>query len=159
MVTIPSGVFTKYAEFADAMLASSGFGMSCKLVYTDKIEVIDQTVPNLKQRKVMNLQNTSPDSGFKRGTSSYKTVETTENITLRVYWDKKDFKKFGNIEAPDGAVMTIGAYADLSKINRAKELLINTDRTGHVEWSFTKTSEPTLHGLDQNYFMCFWKRS
>lgn len=159
MVTIPSGVFTKYAEFADAMLASSGFGMSCKLVYTDKIEVIDQTVPNLKQRKVMNLQDTSPDSGFKRGTSSYKTVETTENITLRVYWDKKDFKKFGNIEVPDGSVMTIGTYADLPKINRAKQLLINTDRTGHVEWSFVKASEPTLHGLTQNYFMCFWTRS
>lgn len=159
MVTIPSGVFTKYAEFADAMLASSGFGMSCKLVYTDKIQVIDSSVPEIKQRKLMNLQNVSPQSGFKRGETSYKTVETTENITLRVYWDKKDFKRFGNIEVPDGAVMTIGAYADLSKINRANKLLLNTDRTGHVEWSFTKVSEPILHGLNQNYFMCFWGRS
>jgi len=159
MVTIPSGVFTKYAEFADAMLASDGFGMSCKLVYTDKIQVIDNNVPEIKQRKLMNLQNVSPQSGFKRGDVSYKTVETTENIILRVYWDKKDFKRFGNIEVPDGAVMTIGAYADLSKINRAKELLLNTDRTGHTEWSFTKASEPTLHGLNQNYFMCFWSRS
>jgi hypothetical protein len=159
MVTIPSGVFTKYAEFADAMLASSGFGISCKLVYTEKIQTIDQTVPNIKQRKLMNLQDTSPDSGFRRATNSFKTVENTEDITLRVYWDKKDFKKFGNIEVPDGAIMTIGAYSDLTKINRAKALLINTDRTGNVEWRFTKSSEPTLHGLDSNYFMCFWSRS
>jgi len=159
MVTIPSGIFTKYTEFADAMLASSGFGASCKLVYTEKIQVIDQTVPNLKQRKVMNLQNTSANSGFKRGETSFKTVENTEDITLRVYWDKKDFKKFGNIEVPDGSVMTIGSYADLAKINRANALLINTDKTGNVEWRFTRASEPTLHGLSNNYFMCFWGRS
>ena len=159
MVTIPSGVFTKYAEFADAMLASSGFGVSCKLVYTEKIEVLDETVPTLKQRKVMNLQNTSPKSGFKRGTTSFKTVETTEDITLRVYWDKKDFKKFGNVEVPDGSVMTIGNYADINKINRAKELLINTDKTGHVYWKFVKASEPTLHVLNNNYLMCYWSRA
>jgi hypothetical protein len=159
MVTIPSGVFTKYAEFADAMLASSGFGVSCKLVYTEKIQTIDQTVPNLKQRKVMNLQDTSPDSGFKRGNNSFKTVESSENIILRVYWDKKDFQKFGNIQVPEGSVMTIGSYSDLMKINKAKALLINTDRTGNIEWRFTKSSEPTLHGLDNDYFMCFWSRS
>jgi hypothetical protein len=107
----------------------------------------------------MNLQNTSANSGFKRGETSFKTVENTEDITLRVYWDKKDFKKFGNIEVPDGSVMTIGSYADLAKINRANALLINTDKTGNVEWRFTRASEPTLHGLSNNYFMCFWGRS
>jgi hypothetical protein len=159
MVIIPSSVFTKYAEFADAMLASIGFGISCKLVYTEKIQVIDDIVPNLKQRKIMNLQNTSPDSGFRRGDTSFKTVETEEDITLRVYWDKKDFKRFGNIEVADGSIMTIGRYSDLKKITRAKALLINTDKTGHIEWRFTKSSEPTMHGLDNNYFMCFWSRA
>jgi hypothetical protein len=86
-------------------------------------------------------------------------VENTEDITLRVYWDKKDFKKFGNIEVPDGSVMTIGKYTDLIKVNRANALLINTDKTGNVEWKFTRTSEPTLHGLSNNYFMCFWGRA
>lgn len=160
MVTIPSGVFNKYAEFADAMLTPEVFGTACKLVYTDKIQVIDNSVPEIKQRKLMNLQNVSPQSGFKRGEISYKTVETTEDITLRIYWDKKEFKKFGNIEAPDGSLMTIGAYADLPKINKAIALLINTDKNGHADWRFTKIGEPTLYGLDsKNYFMCFWGRS
>lgn len=156
---IPSDVFTKYAEFADAMLASSGFGTACKLLYTEKIQTIDNVVPEIKQRKLMNLQKTSPNSGFKRGTSSFKSVEHSEDITLRVYWDKKDFKRFGNINVPDGSVMTIGTYANLEKINRAEALLINTGQTGHVEWKFTKTSEPTLHGLNNKYFMCFWGRA
>jgi len=55
--------------------------------------------------------------------------------------------------------MTIGAYSDLAKINRANALLINTDKTGNVEWRFTRTSEPTLHGFSNNYFMCFWGRA
>tara|TARA_B100002052_G_scaffold280086_1_gene287915 strand:+ start:366 stop:842 length:477 start_codon:yes stop_codon:yes gene_type:complete len=158
-MAIPSGVFTKYAEVADTMLSLSGFGTACKLVYTEKIQTIVDVVPDIKQRKLMNLQKTSPDSGFKRGSTSFKTVETTEDITLRVYWDKKDFKKFGNIEVPDGGMMTIGAYSDLQKITRAKALLINTDKTGHIEWRFTKNSEPTIHGLDGNYFMCSWDRA
>jgi len=159
MVDIPSAVFTKYAEFANAMLASSGFGTSCKLVYTEKIQTISDPVSDIKQRKLMNLQTASPNAGFKRGSTGFKTVESTEEITLRVYWDKKDFKKFGNIEVPDGSMMTIGAYSDLEKINRAKALLINTDKTGHSEWRFVKSSEATIHGLDSNYFMCFWSRA
>lgn len=159
MVSIPSGVFTKYAEFADAMLTTSVFGTPCKLVYTDKIETTSNTVPNFKQKKLMNLQNIAPNSGFKRGDRTFKTVETTDNIVLRVYWDKKDFRKFGNIEVADGSIMTIGKYADLQKISKAKALLINTDKTGHVEWRFTRSSEPTLHGLDNNYVMCYWGRA
>lgn len=159
MVSIPSGVFTKYAEFADAMLNLSGFGTQCKIVYTEKIEIIERSVPSLKQRKVMNLQDISPDSGFKRGERSFKTIENTEDIVLRVYWDKKDFKKFGNVEIPDGSVMTIGKYSDLKKITRAKALLINTDKTGHSEWRFVKTAEPTIHGLNSNYIMCYWERA
>jgi len=157
MVSIPQTVFTKYSEFADAMM--SDFGTSCKLVYVDKIEVLSNgAVPNPKQRKLMNIHD-SADGGFNRGSTSFKTVEVTEDITLRVYWDKKDFKRFGNIEVPDGSIMTIGHYADMLKVNRATSLLIATNITGHAEWKFTKNAEPIIHGLDQDYFMCFWSRS
>jgi hypothetical protein len=158
-MTIPSGIFTKYAELADTMLSLSGFGTQCQLVYTDQIQIMTDPVPSIKQKKVMNLQGISPSSGFSRADKEFKTVETTENIVLRVYWDKKDFKKFGNVEVADGSVMTIGAYSDLPKVSRAKALLINTDKSGHVEWRFTRTSEPTIHGLDNNYFMCVWERA
>jgi hypothetical protein len=106
-MAIPSGVFTKYAEYADCMLGLDGFGTQCKLVYTDKIEVIDNAVPDFNQKRVFDLQKTNPSSGFGRGSRKFKTVETTEDIVLRVYWDEKDFKKFGNIQMPDGSVMRI----------------------------------------------------
>ena len=159
MVTIPSILFTKYAEFADAMLSSSGFGVQCKLIYTDRIDTVATSIPSIKQKKSMNLQSLSPTNGFSRGDSDFKTVETTEDIVLRVYWTQKDFKKFGNIQVPDGSIMTIGNYADLIKVNRAKAIEIHSDQTGHVAWRFTKLGEPTIHGLDSNYFTCFWVRS
>jgi hypothetical protein len=86
-------------------------------------------------------------------------VENTEDITLRIYWDKRDFKKFGNIEVPDGSIMTIGKYEDLQKITRAKALLVYADKTNHQEWRFVKSSEPNIHGYNNNYIMCFWRRA
>jgi hypothetical protein len=156
--TIPSGVFTKYAEYADAMLDLTGFGLPCQLVYAEKIQVVSNSIPQLKQKKVMNLHEASSNSGFSRGDDEFKLVETTEDITLRVYWDKKAFRKFGNIDVPDGSVMTIGRYSDLAKINRASFLLINTAVTGHMPWKFEKLAESTSHGLNNNYLMSYWKR-
>lgn len=156
--TIPSGLFSTYAEYADAMLATSGFGTVCKLVYVEKIEVASTTVPNVQQKKTMNLQRMGNDNGFRRGDTSYKTVETTEEITLRTYWTKKDFKKISNIDLPDGAVMCIGNYSDLSNIQKASFLLIETNKTGHQPWKFEKAAEPMLFGLDNNYLVSYWKR-
>ncbi|MAK37648.1 MAG: hypothetical protein CMC15_15930 [Flavobacteriaceae bacterium] len=159
MVAIPSGVFNKYAEFADGMLnLTTGFGTQCQLVYTDKIEVITNDVPNFKQKRVFDVQSMNPDSGFSRGSKKFKTVETTENITLRVYWDEKEFKKFGNISIPEGGVMAIGNYSELAKIRKAAFLLIETAKTGHAQWKFEKAAEPTVHGLDSDYLMSYWKR-
>lgn len=157
-MTLPSGLFSKYSEVADMMLDLSGFGVQCKLVHTDKIQEINSGVPVSKQKKVMNLQQISPDNSFARSEQSFKTVEVTENITLRVYWTQKDFKKISNINLPDGSIMTIGRYSDISKINKSSFLIIQTAKTGHEEWRFEKSGEPAIHGLDNNYVICYWKR-
>lgn len=153
---IPTKVFKKFREAADAMLDLSGFGITCKLVYTDKIEEVGE-VSGIKQMKTMTI-NKSPSSGFNRGDSSFRMVETFEDIVLRVYWNKKDFKKFSSVDIADGTIMTIGNLSDMGNINKCKALIINSATTGHTEWRFEKTSEPTVHGLDNSSFMCFWNR-
>lgn len=163
MVTIPTGVYSKYNEFATEMLSSdTGFGVACQLVYTDKIEIIEQAnikpVPSFKQKRVLNVQKINPDAGFSRGGKKFKTVEVTENITLRIYWDQKEFKKYGNISLPDGSVMAIGNYSELAKIKKAAFLLIETAKTGHAQWKFEKAAEPTVHGLNKDYLTSYWKR-
>ena len=87
-ISIPSTVFTKYKEFADAMIAD--FGVNCKLVYTEQVEEISEDVPRVKQRRSMNIQDRNDAAGFARGSKKFKTVENTEDIKLRVYWNRKD---------------------------------------------------------------------
>jgi hypothetical protein len=153
--TIPSELFTIYAEYADAMLVTSGFGVTCKLVYTDKITTTSQPVSDIGKRLSM---NPSSNGGFNHNGDNFKMVEVTEDIVMRVYWSQAEFKKFSNIQIPEGGVMCISRYADLPSINKAKALIINTGKTGNVEWRFEKSAEPTIHGLDNNYLMSYWKR-
>ena len=70
-ITIPSAVFTKYQEFADGMI--SNFGITCQLVYTEKIEEITDTVPRAKQRRSLNVQDRNDSAGFARG-SKIQTI-------------------------------------------------------------------------------------
>lgn len=160
MATIPKQVFDKYSEVAKSMLDSTGFGMTCKLVYTEKIQPLNNEVPAFKQIKVMNLQGgVRNDSGFSRGDEEFKTIETYETILVRVYWTQKEFKRLGLVEYPDGSILTIGSFEQMNKISRATGLILNSDRTGHIDWKFIKHTEPILHGLDQNFFMCVWRRA
>ena len=95
-ITIPSDVFAKYKEFADGMI--SNFGVTCQLIYTEKIEEISESVPRPKQRRSLNVGDRGDSAGFARGTKKYKTVENTEDITLRVYWNRKEWVKIGEIQ-------------------------------------------------------------
>ena len=157
-ITIPSAVFTKYKEFADGMI--SNFGVTCQLIYTEKIEEISESVPRPKQRRSLNIRDRNDTAGFARGTKKYKTTENTEDITLRVYWNKKDWVKIGEIQVPDGSIQTIGYLSDLPKLNKAKALIANKDVSGHEEYRFVKAAEPLPYGLKQDrYVVCFWSRS
>lgn len=160
MVSIPSGIYSKYVEFADAMLDNTtGFGIQCKFVFINKIESISTNLSNVYQKKVMNPQLNSQQGAFARGDEDFKTTEITEDVVFRVYWNKKDFKRFGNITVPDGSIMTIGRYSDIQNINKCAFLSIYHDKTNHEEWRFTKLGEPTVHGLNNNYVMCYWARA
>jgi hypothetical protein len=156
-ISIPSGVFTKYKEFADEMITS--FGVSCSLIYTHQVEVITESVPTVKQRRSLNIQNRNESAGFSRGSSTFKTVENTDTLTMRVYRNKKDFIKIGQIDVPDGAIQTISYLSDLPKLNRAIALITDTQLSAHETYRYVKVSEPVPHGLEHDrYIICLWKR-
>ena len=158
MVSIPSGVYTKYKEFADEMITS--FGVNCDLIYTHEVEVISDSVPRVKQRRGLSVQNRNDPAGFSRGTSTYRTVEATDTVKLRVYRSKKDFVKISGFEVPDGAIQTIGYLSDLTKINRAIALVTDTELAGHDTFRCTRIAEPFPHAFKHDrYIVCFWGRS
>jgi len=148
MFSIPSGIFTKYAEVADYMLTSECFGTSCQLVYASKIVV--STNDDLRQRRTMK------PSGGNRGDELTEYVETTENVTLRVYYDKKSFYKVASLTVPDGGCMTICSVSLRQKLDRASFLLTNTEQD--QPWKYEKASEIIPWGLDKQYIVCAWAR-
>ena len=55
----------------------------------------------------------------------HKAVETTEDITLRIYWNRKFWVDIGiPIDIPDGSIQTISYMTDLEK-KEAKYLIPN----------------------------------
>jgi hypothetical protein len=148
-------VFDKYTEMTDLMLTS--FGNKCFLVYHNQIQPI-QTPNSLIQKKVMNLQQSSDKNGFARANDEFKIQETREEVKLRLYWDKKDHKKYGNLDLPDGSLMTISDYSGLSKINRCVFLVVFADKEGLTEMKFEKACQAMPYGLNNSQLVCFWKR-
>lgn len=162
MAIVPAKVFEKYNEFVQHFL--DDFGVKCLLVYTDRVQTINESLSPLKQKKTMHLSGT-PES-FARAEDNYKSLETTEEITLRVYWGTSDYisdndayERIGNLIVPVGTVVCYGLIKDLYKLERANKLIIYSSLTpDHREWVLEKASEPIPHGLTKTEVVSFWKR-
>ena len=87
-------------------------------------------------------------------------VEKKEDLTLKVYWDRRNWiKTAGDINVPDNSIQTICFAADIPKILRANELIVHKGVSDIVEMRFKRAGEPFPMGLQQSkYFGCFWER-
>ena len=165
-INIPESVYTKFNEAVDAMITE--FGVTCTLVYPEKRESCSNCITDTIGRRSGNRYITGGPVPFARGMicpycggSGFKSIENTEDITMRVYWAKKDWVKTGiQVDIPNSAVQTKTYLTNLPKINKAKEVIINKNIDGHEVFRFTKTGESVTHGLQHNrYIITFWKRS
>ena len=165
-INIPAGVFDVYNE---AILL---FTRTATLVYPPS----RSDCPNCRQdtlgvrTKSVSVYVAGGPIPFQRGMpcpycngKGYKEVETTDEITLRIYWDRKFWVNVGpNIDIPDCSIQTIAYMSDLPKIQRCKYLIPNYD--GLEKYSTKKferagTSYP--QGFKQNdtkYVVTFWNQ-
>lgn len=157
-INVPESVFEKYYDVIDSTFTI--FGVVCQLVYIDQVEEISNTYDNIAPNKSINVHRRRPEQ-FSRENKTYREVEKTEDIKIKVYWDNKNWVKVGgNLVLPDNAIQTIFFATDLPKINRAKELIVHKNIKDLQEMRFKKIGEPFPMGLRQNrYFGCFWERS
>ena len=157
-ITIPQSVFDKYYDVVDSTFDI--FGVTCQLVYIDKIEVIDNSFDNIPDNRSL-IPRRRPNGNYKRNNKTIKEIEKTEDINLKVYWDSKSWTKIGgDMVVPDGSIQTIFYATDLNKIMRAKELIVHKDIKDYKEMRFKISGEPFPMGLNQSrYFGCFWERS
>ena len=95
-----------------------------------------------------------------RGTVITREVEVFTDITLKVYWDAKQWVQVTpSLVAPDAAIQTIAFMKDLQQILSAKFLIVQKGVPDGMEMRFERVGGHTPMGLKQNrYFACFWKR-
>jgi hypothetical protein len=167
--TLDSALIDNHEEMCDFLI--DGFpGKTCRLIYEPK----DLECPNCFL---------SPDTGV--STSIYKSggpvpftnytvcphcngfgrlqTEETENIRLRVYFNQKQFIQTAetkNIVISGDTIQVIGYMIDMPKIQRAKEMTVDTQIEGYKEYRFQPLSTPIPWGFrHQKYFTQLWKRN
>tara|TARA_B110000014_G_C19606633_1_gene321268 strand:- start:40 stop:519 length:480 start_codon:yes stop_codon:yes gene_type:complete len=156
-VSVPQSVFDKYFEVIDSTFTI--FGVTCQLVYIDVIEMLAEEFDNLPSSNSINPHRRI-NTDYNRGNVSYIEVEKKEDLTLKVYWDRRNWiKTAGDINVPDNSIQTICFAADIPKILRANELIVHKGVSDIVEMRFKRAGEPFPMGLQQSkYFGCFWER-
>tara|TARA_B100001123_G_C15282006_1_gene1014336 strand:+ start:1112 stop:1603 length:492 start_codon:yes stop_codon:yes gene_type:complete len=161
-INVPESVFDKYFEVIDSTFDI--FGVTCQLVYLEKVEDITDTgtFNNFPTINSISAHRRGPGTpAFERANRVYREVEQTEDIKLKVYWDAKSWIKISNdIVVPDNSIQTIAYMTDLPKILRAKQLIVHKGIKDYGEIRFERVGEHYPMGLKQNrYFCCFWKRA
>jgi len=157
-VNIPENVFDKYYEVVDSTF--NIFGVTCQLVFIEKVEEISVTYDNIPSNRSINAHRRDSEA-YRRENKVIKEVEKLEDIKLKVYWDSRSWVKIGgDMVVPDNSIQTIFFATDFDKIMRAKELIVHKDIKDQREYRFIKFGEPFPMGLRQDrYFGCFWERS
>ena len=155
-ITIPQSVFDKYYDVVDSTF--NIFGVTCQLVYIEKVEVIDNSYNNIPDNRSLNSHRRR-GGDHKRADKTFREVEKVEDIKLKVYWDSKSWvNPGGNIVLPERGVQTIFFATDLAKIMRAKEIIVHKNIKELREFRFQKKGEPFPMGIGQErYFGCFWE--
>ena len=167
-INIPSSVFTTYNE---AVLL---FTRTATLVYPEKKEDCPNCImSNLGTRnRSMSIYQPGGPYPFERGMpcpycggKGYKAVEVTNDVTLRIYWDRKSWVDVGiPVNIPAGSIQTIAYMTDLEKIEKCKYMIPKYDgiQNYDVNAKFEKTGMSFPQGFKQNdtkYVVTFWTRA
>jgi len=165
-ITIPSGVFDIYNE---AVLL---FTRTATLVYPEKREQCPNCYMNTMGTRNKSVSSYRPGGPypFDRGMpcpycngKGYKAVETSDDITLRIYWDRKSWYNVGiPIDIPNGMIQTISFISDLQKIEQCKYMIPNYDGIENYDKAkYEKNGSSFPQGFKQNttkYVVTFWNR-
>ena len=154
-ITIPQSVFDKYYDVVDSTFDI--FGVTCQLVYIQKVEELNNNFNNIPDNRSVNPRRRNSD--YNRGGKSYREVEKLEDIKVKVYWDSRNWTKVGgNIVVPENGIQTIFFATDLSKILKAKELIVHKSVKDLKEYRFKRSGDPFPMGIGlERYFGCFWE--
>ena len=165
-ITIPNSVFDIYNSALDL------FTRTATLVYPEKRERCANCYMDTMGTRNRSISVYRPGGPFPfdRGMpcpycegKGYRATETTEDIVLRIYWDRKSWADIGPaIDIPDGAIQTIALMTDMDKINKSKYMIPKYDGIEkYDEMRYTKNGSSHPQGFKDNlikYVVTFWNR-
>lgn len=85
----------------------------------------------------------------------------TDDLVLAVIYEPKNFIKVGGLQKKDGGIQTISLITTLPVINRAKEVIVNTNVEDYIKNRYIKDGEPVLLGeglSDESFVVCHWTK-
>ena len=169
---ITSDMKTMFTNSIDALLEDTALVVPCKLIFGDTkwTDCINCNFSATTGRS-SNVWTVGGPIEFHTGICPYcgglgrtPTADTSETLYFSVIWDYKSwFNWNGSAEgsrSPEGLVQTMSAMSTITKIKKAKEIIINTDIDEFVTHRFTRDGEPNPCGFGNDaYIFTMWKRA
>jgi hypothetical protein len=162
-ISIHHSVFDKYREVADFFLSDDNFSRLCTINYPP-IKEACETCQSLAGTSTNAYQHGGPaTSNFNSciycGGVGFREKEVSGEIRLRIYWNKKNWIKVGNIGFPDAECMVIGAIADLKNLMTAQSISIISEENT-IKSDYVLACEPFFHGFGKkDYFITYLSRA
>ena len=166
---ITSEMKTLFTDAIDALLEDSACTRPCKLIYGDtKWTDCHNCFYDAIGQKSTNKYKAGGPMAFYSGICPYChgrgriEDEQTEELYMMVLWDYSQWVGWNGSSArtryPDGAVQTMCAIENITKIKKAQEILVATDIEKHVHHRFTRDGEPNICGFgNSSYLFTIWK--
>jgi hypothetical protein len=132
----------------NAMIAN--FGSTCRLVHTPHAASCSNCILDPIGQKSANKWRSGGPAPFPLGSicpvcngAGFRFTEQTEDVTFLCEWEPKKFQVYqGNIVEPYSIVECQGYYADLPKVQRANEFILNVPMHGVSVLRYRRYKEP-----------------
>jgi len=166
---IPSDIFDCYND-----AVSQIFNRTATLVYPEKKEDCPNCILSTMgtRNRSVSIYKAGGPYPFELGMpcpycggKGYKAIEATDTVSLRMYWDRKNWVKTGSeINIPAGSVQTVAYMTDLDKIKKCKYMIPLYDGIQNYEVNarYEKMGSSFPQGFNQNsvkYVVTFWTRA
>jgi len=162
-ISIPSTLIDKYNEACDFFLNDNIIGRDCTIVYPPKRTSCNNCIVRPVGSTTTNVYRNGGPAPFNFGGcplcggTGYKEIEYTDSIRLRIYWNRADWVKIGNVHVDNADVMVIGFMSDVTKLIRSIEIKLASSQAEAV-YRATLVGQPVPHGFYRNrYFIAYLK--
>ena len=174
---INSTVKQLYINAIDSLLYDDSCTRPCRIIYTGS-KFVD--CPNCAfdpiGRKSSNRFQSGGPMPFPQGSicpmcggaGKRQDVSQTELIDLMVIWDSNAWVRLGgggetasrSAHTPNQLAQTISRVETWAKLNRANEIILDTEVEGYKQLKYTRVGDPELVGIGSSqYVIAMWERN